>query len=139
MLCAVAQGAWADEVTTQCTDGVFTGFTATAGAGSAGPGNGGYTKLVDGSTDTKWCTNSSPFYIEFHSSAPFVPTGYIMTTAEDAASYSGRNPKSWTIKAKVNENDEWTTLVTETDNTTVGEWQHDGLSVLPPGCVGYPG
>ena len=43
-----------------------------------------------------------------------------MTTAADAASYTGRNPKSWTIKAKVNENDEWTTLVTETDNTTVG-------------------
>ena len=119
LLCAVVQGAWADEVTTQCTDGVFTGFTATAGAGSAGPGNGGYTKLVDGNTSTKWCTNSSPFYIEFHSSAPFVPTGYIMTTAEDAASYSGRNPKSWTIKAKAHAEDDWTTLATVTDDTTM--------------------
>ena len=119
LLCAVVQGAWAD-VSTLYADGVFTGFTATAGAGSAGPGNGGYTKLVDGSTDTKWCTNSSPFYIEFHSSAPFVPTGYIMTTAEDAASYSGRNPKSWTIKAKVNADDaEWTTLATVTDDATM--------------------
>ncbi len=59
-------------------DGVFTGFTATGGVG--GTGDGGYAKLVDGNTSTKWCTNSSPFYIEFHSSAPFVPTGYIMTT-----------------------------------------------------------
>ena len=118
LLCTVAQGAWADEVTTQCTDGVFTGFTATAGAG--GTGDGGYAKLVDGNTSTKWCTNSSPFYIEFHSSAPFVPTGYIMTTAEDAASYSGRNPKSWTIKAKVNADDtEWTTLVTVENDATM--------------------
>ena len=104
----------------ESTDGVFTGFTATAGAGSDGPDNGGYTKLVDGNTSTKWITTTSPFYIEFHSSAPFVPTGYIMTTAEDAASYSGRNPKSWTIKAKVNAGDaEWTTLATVTDDTTM--------------------
>ena len=119
LLCAAAQGAWADEVTTQCTDGVFTGFTATAGAGSAGPGNGGYTKLVDGNTSTKWCTKSSPFYIEFHSSAPFVPTGYIMTTGGDTQSYSGRNPKSWTIKAKAHPEDDWTTLVTVENDATM--------------------
>ena len=29
LLCAVVQGARADEVKTQCTDGVFSGFTAT--------------------------------------------------------------------------------------------------------------
>ena len=128
LLCAVVQGAWADEVTTQCTDGVFTGFTATAGAGSAGPGNGGYTKLVDGNTSTKWCTNSSPFYIEFHSSAPFVPTGYIMTTAEDAASYSGRNPKSWTIKAKAHAEDDWTTLVTVENDATMPAKNYEPVS-----------
>ncbi len=117
LLCTVAQGAWADEVTTQCTDGVFTGFTATAGAG--GTGDGGYAKLVDGNTSTKWCTNSSPFYIEFHSSAPFVPTGYIMTTGGDTQSYSGRNPKSWTIKAKAHAEDDWTTLVTVENDATM--------------------
>ena len=31
LLCAVTQGAWADEVTTQYANGVFTGFTATSG------------------------------------------------------------------------------------------------------------
>ena len=77
LLMAVAQGAWADEVTTVLDDGVFTGFTATGGSNT---GNEGYNKLVDGNTATKWCTNTSPFYVEFHSSGLIVPTGYIMTT-----------------------------------------------------------
>ena len=120
LLMVVAPGAWADEVTTQYANGVFTGFTATDGSG--GTGNEGYAKLVDGNTGTKLCcTHGNPTYVEFHSSFYFVPTGYIMTTVGDASQYSNRNPKSWVIKAKVNENDaEWTTLATETDNTTVG-------------------
>ena len=116
LLCAVAQGAWADEVKTVLDDGVFTGFTATSGSNT---GDGGYDKLVDGNTSTKWCTNSSPFYVEFHSSGLIVPKGYIMTTGGDTQKYSGRNPKSWTIKAKANANDSWTTLVTVTDDTTM--------------------
>ncbi|MBQ8702036.1 MAG: discoidin domain-containing protein [Prevotella sp.] len=116
LLMAVTQGAWADEVKTVLDDGVFTGFTATGGSNT---GDEGYAKLVDGNTSTKWCTNSSPFYIEFHSSGLIVPTGYIMTTGGDTQSYSGRNPKSWTIKAKVNAGDAWTTLVTEENNETM--------------------
>ena len=117
LLCMVTQGAWAD-VTTVYIDGVFTGFTATSGsAGISGDVN--YDKLVDGSTNTKWRTNSNPFYVEFHSSGLIVPTGYIMTTADDASSQDFRNPKSWIIKAKVNAGDEWTTLVTETNNTSL--------------------
>ena len=116
LLCAVAQGAWADEVTTVLDDGVFTGFTATGGSNT---GNEGYDKLVDGNTATKWCTNTSPFYVEFHSSGLIVPTGYIMTTAGDTQSYSSRNPKSWTIKAKVDANDNWTELVSVTDDATM--------------------
>ena len=116
LLMAVTQGAWADEVKTVLDEGVFTGFTATAGSNT---GDGGYDKLVDGNTGTKWCTNATPFYIEFHSSGLIVPTGYIMTTGGDTQSYSGRNPKSWTIKAKVNAGDAWTTLVTEENNETM--------------------
>ena len=116
LLMAVAQGAWADEVKTVLDDGVFTGFTATSGSNT---GDGGYDKLVDGNTATKWCTNTTPFYVEFHSSGLIVPTGYIMTTGGDTQSYSGRNPKSWTIKAKVNESDSWTELVSVTDDATM--------------------
>ncbi|MBQ8064562.1 MAG: hypothetical protein IJ200_02775 [Prevotella sp.] len=49
LLMAVTQGARADETKTVLEDGVFTGFTATAGAGTSGS-DGGYDKLVDGST-----------------------------------------------------------------------------------------
>ena len=115
LLMAVTQGAWAD-VTTVLDEGVFTGFTATAGSNT---GDGGYDKLVDGNTGNKWCTNVTPFYVEFHSSGLIVPTGYIMTTGGDTQKYSSRNPKSWTIKAKANANDSWTTLVTVTDDTTM--------------------
>ena len=117
LLLTAVTGAWADEVTTVLDDGVFTGFTATGGSNT---GDEGYDKLVDGNTGTKWCTNATPFYIEFHSSGLIVPTGYIMTTGGDTQSYSGRNPKSWTIKAKVNADDaEWTTLATVTDDATM--------------------
>lgn len=116
LLCAVVQGAWADETKTVLDDGVFTGFTATSGSNT---GDGGYDKLVDGNTGNKWCTNVTPFYVEFHSSGLIVPKGYIMTTGGDTQTYSGRNPKSWTIKAKANANDSWTTLVTVTDDTTM--------------------
>ena len=116
LLLTAVTGARADEVKTVLDDGVFTGFTATSGSNT---GDGGYDKLVDGNTATKWCTNSSPFYIEFHSSGLIVPTGYIMTTGGDTQTYSDRNPKSWTIKAKVNAEDDWTTLATVTDDTTM--------------------
>lgn len=115
LLMAVTQGAWAD-VTTVLDEGVFTGFTATGGSNT---GDEGYAKLVDGNTSTKWCTDSSPFYVEFHSSGLIVPTGYIMTTGGDTQSYSGRNPKSWTIKAKAHAEDDWMTLVTVENDATM--------------------
>ena len=46
LLLTAVTGARADEVKTVLDDGVFTGFTATGGAG--GTGDGGYAKLVDG-------------------------------------------------------------------------------------------
>ena len=70
---------------------------------------------MDGNINTKWCTNWSPIYIEFHSSGLIVPTGYILTTANDAETYN-RHWSSWTIKAKANESDEWTTLASVNDN-----------------------
>ncbi len=42
-----------------------------------------------------------------------------MTTAGDTQSYSSRNPKSWTIKAKAHAEDDWTTLVTVENDATM--------------------
>ena len=106
---------------------IFAGFTATSGEG--GTGNEGYPKLVDNkftSSDwTKWCYtlpgNIIP-YVEFHSDVPFTPTSYILTTGNDNQQYPGRNPRYWAIKAKLNEDDAWTTLTDEYLNNTMQDY-----------------
>lgn len=56
--------------------------------------------LFDGSTATKWCLNGgsgNSIYAIFHTSAPIYLTGYKISTANDNASFAGRNPSSWTL------------------------------------------
>lgn len=69
--------------------------------GSAGFGSGeDYDKIVDGNTSTKWCLNGgegNSIYNIFHSSLPIYVTGYKITTANDNATYAGRNPKAWQL------------------------------------------
>ena len=69
--------------------------------GSAGFGSGeDYDKIVDGNTSSKWCLNGgegNAVYNIFHSSLPIFVTGYTITTANDNATYPGRNPKSWQL------------------------------------------
>ena len=69
--------------------------------GSAGFSSGeNYDKIVDGSTSTKWCLNGgegNPVHVIFHASHPIFVTGYKISTANDNAQYTGRNPKSWTL------------------------------------------
>ena len=69
--------------------------------GSAGFNSGeNYDKIVDGSTSTKWCLNGgegNPVYAIFHASHPIFVTGYKISTANDNASFAGRNPKAWTL------------------------------------------
>ena len=86
-------------------------------SGSAGYDNEGPENLIDGSTSTKWCaTLGSGLTITFHTEQPILPVGYILTTANDTATSSGRNPTDWTIEGRLNETDEWTTLVAMTGN-----------------------
>lgn len=82
-----------------------------------------YGKLVDGNTATKWCTISqnsfNTIWIEFNASEAFIPKGYLLTTGGDTSSSGGRNPKNWTIEAKLNENDSWTTIASVTEDTVL--------------------
>ena len=115
---------------------IFAGFTATAGCD--GFGGEDHTKLVDGkftSGDegvdwTKWCADGqhksvpsgeseSCWWVDFNAENPINVTGYILTTGNDNTQYGqGRNPDSWKIKAKLNENDPWTTIANvQNDNT----------------------
>ena len=69
--------------------------------GTAGFNSGeNYDKIVDGNTSTKWCLNGgegNAVYNIFHASLPIYVTGYKITTANDNAQYTGRNPKAWTL------------------------------------------
>lgn len=100
------------------SDQIITGYKATKG--TSGFGGEGYANLVDNNRNNKWCVGqSSNIYIEFQSESSFVPTGYVLTTGTDNASYTGRNPKNWVIKAKLNEGDDWATIVTVTNDNTM--------------------
>jgi hypothetical protein len=54
--------------------------------------------LLDGNTATKWCvTTGTPAYIGFKTYQPVTVTAYQLWTANDTASHTDRNPKSWVL------------------------------------------
>ena len=74
-----------------------------------------YYSLVDGNTSTIYGISNANPWVEFHYSRAFVPQKYILWTG-DSWSFA-YNPATWTIKAKLNKTDEWTTLAT-VDNSS---------------------
>ena len=99
----------------------YTGYTADAGTDNTNE-NGGYDQILDGNNATKWCVNTNTksegvWFVEFHTASAVQVDGYKLTTADDTQTYSGRNPKNWTLKAKVNSGDAWTVIDTKTGNT----------------------
>ena len=109
----------------QSSDPIVTGYYPLAGTqGHKSSEN--FPSLVDGNKSTKWCVTgftvsaSNPIYIEFYSTEVFIPTGYVMTTGNDAELSPQRNPQSWVIKAKLNINDaSWTTIATVTNDNVL--------------------
>ena len=74
-----------------------------------------YGSLVDGNTSTIYGISNANPWVEFHYSRAFVPQKYILWTG-DSWSFA-YNPATWTIKAKLNKTDAWTTLAT-VDNSS---------------------
>lgn len=127
---------WLTATTAWAAEGfVYSGFTATAGTGG-NTGDEGYDKLVDGhysygASFTKWCTTEKGtpsgetgeyYWVDFHAANPIHINKYILTTGNDNETYHGRNPHSWIIKAKLNEDDAWTTIATVTNDGTLEDW-----------------
>ena len=83
-----------------------------------------YGSLVDGNTSTKYYLSNANPWVEFHYSQAFVPKKYVLWTAYDTNNNEYRNPASWTIKAKLNKTDEWTTIATA---------ENSGSNQLPTG------
>ena len=72
----------------------FTALDGTAGVNTSE----NYDKLLDGTADTKWCvTRFTSAYIVIEASSAISISGYQMTTGDDTARESARNPEDWTL------------------------------------------
>ena len=66
--------------------------------GSGGFAEEGHEYLFDGNISTKWCvTMRGTLYVIFKTDSPVFVSGYDITTANDNAEETGRNPKNWTL------------------------------------------
>ena len=118
-------------------DTKHTGYTVTAGTGGFNDDE-SHTSLLDGNKGSKWCANG-PWNVTFNTASPVQVDGYTLTTGGDTGSESGRNPKNWTLKGKLNESDAWTTIATVTDDNTMpaaNTWDVDFV-VDNPGSYKY--
>ena len=88
----------------------------TVDGGNGGFSGEGYGNLVDNNLSTKWCTDGSGWYIEFHTASPIRVDGYMLRTAGDTGSEPGRNPKDWVLKGKNEGDPTWTTIDTKSNN-----------------------
>ena len=117
---------WADPT-------IYSGFTVTASSG--GLENHGAEMLVDGKfsagtegTDwTKWSAENSMrsnpsggpglfWWVDFNAAEPIAITGYILTSSDQL----GQTPTTWTLDAKMNAADDWTTIAGVLENNTLG-------------------
>ena len=55
------------------------------------------TYLVDGKKDTKYNVKSTKAFVIWRNPKLLAVSSYVLTTANDTATYTGRNPKSWTL------------------------------------------
>ena len=93
-----------------------TGITYTAVDGSKN-GNEGFADACDGNVETKFGTGDKPNWLIIKASKPVYLDGYTIFTANDNASWTGRNPKDWTLEGS-NDKYHWT-LLTEVKDDTV--------------------
>lgn len=77
-----------------------------------------YKMMFDGNPNTKWCvvSDTSGWWVEFNTDAPFSLKSLNLTTGNDTEIYDGRNPKAMRLLGKANQDDEWTTLMETADS-----------------------
>ena len=92
--------------------------------------------IIDGNTRTKWYCGkdykSKPsgesrdsYWVDFHTDNSIKVNQYTLTTGNDNEAWNGRNPNSWMIKAKANENDPWTVIADVTDDTVLQDKNYE--------------
>ncbi len=123
VMLTMAQTTWAQEAAVY--DLVTEVPTVDGGQSTNSGSNYNYYSLVDGDTYTVYGISNANPWVEFHYSRAFVPKKYILWTG-DIYSFA-YNPATWTIKAKLNKTDEWTTLAT-VDNSNGDQLPGDRTS-----------
>jgi hypothetical protein len=116
VMLTMAQTAWAQEAAVY--DLVTEVPTVDGGQATNWDSSYDYGSLVDGDTSTKYYLGNANPWVEFHYSRAFVPKKYVLWTAYDTNNNEYRNPASWTIKAKLNKTDEWTTIATAENSSS---------------------
>ena len=106
--------------TTVWAENTYTSYTVTAGIGNTYGDGSNWAKLLENNTESKWCCLlGSGIYVEFNTPDAIIPTGYILTTAEDTQTYPNRNPTAWVLYGKRNQGDAWTLLDSKTNYTSM--------------------
>jgi len=102
-------------------------------------------QLLDGDINTKWCarkgehTGSDNWYVEFNTTSAIQVDGYTLVTGGDTDEYPGRNPKDWTLQAKLLDTDDWTTIATVTNDSRLEgkKLEAYNYTVTTPGVYQY--
>ena len=105
-------------------DLTFTAYSVSSNVPNPTGGQ-GFMKLFDKNPNTKWLVlfdteGWQTVFVEFSSDKPFVPTGYVMTTGDDAQNNPNRNPKAWKIYGRVDWMEDWEILADVTDGAAAG-------------------
>ncbi|MBQ9506325.1 MAG: InlB B-repeat-containing protein [Clostridia bacterium] len=87
-----------------------------------------YPSLIDGNQNTKWGRAAEYGSVEFYSSEAFFPVEYLLTTGNDSATCTGRNPRNWTLQAKLNEEDPWETIAVVSNDTVLQDRNYEQYS-----------
>lgn len=80
-------------------------------SGTGGNPNEGPESLWDGNVETKFCSSEFPMRSIVELDKAYRIDGVIMATANDNASYNGRNPNEWKIQGSNNASD-WEDIIT---------------------------
>ena len=101
----------------RCTGGTVT-------ASGENPPNEDKTKAFDDTTSTKWLTSGSTGWIQydFAGTTAYAINEYHISSANDAVTYPGRNPKNWTLQGS-NNGTSWTTVDTRTNISFTANYQ----------------
>ena len=123
------------------TESATHSYTATSGTAGLNPNATlGYANLVDGSTTTYWYASfNGSVFCEFHADTPVQATVYSLTTGHVNNTNHNYSPAAWTLQAKVNEGDPWTTIDSrETDDAMPDISQYTKtFTIQHPGTYKY--